>query len=148
MRRLFVFILLALLLGVGLVAVIETDPGYVLLAYGNYTFETSLWVGLLLLIVLVFAISVLLRLFYRVVGGRRSLSSWLGSRKARNSVRHSTLGLINYTEGNWSAARRELLRGAEHSDAPLANYLLAARSSAQLEDDDKVREYLLSLIHI
>ena len=63
MRRLFVFILLALLLGVGLVAVIETDPGYVLLAYGNYTFETSLWVGLLLLIFVVFAISVLLRLF-------------------------------------------------------------------------------------
>ncbi len=142
MRRLFVFILLALLLGVGLVAVIETDPGYVLLAYGNYTFETSLWVGLLLLIFVVFAISVLLRLFYRLVGGQRSLSSWLGSRKARKSLRHSTLGLINYTEGNWVAARRELLRGAEHSDAPLANYLLAARSSAQLEDDDKVREYL------
>ena len=42
MRKLFVLILIALLLGVGIVAVIETDPGYVLLSYGNYTLETSL----------------------------------------------------------------------------------------------------------
>ena len=44
MRKIFVLILIALLLGVGVVAVIETDPGYVLVAYGNYTLETSLWV--------------------------------------------------------------------------------------------------------
>ena len=47
MRKLFAVTLFALLLGVGVIALIETDPGYVLVAYGNYTLETSLWVGLL-----------------------------------------------------------------------------------------------------
>ena len=50
MRKLFAITLVALLLGVGIVAVIETDPGYVLVSYANYTLETSLWVGLLLLL--------------------------------------------------------------------------------------------------
>ena len=39
MRRIFAIVLVALLLGVGVVALIETDPGYVLVAYGNYTLE-------------------------------------------------------------------------------------------------------------
>ena len=37
MRKLFIISLVALLLGAGLVAVIEADPGYVLLAFGNCT---------------------------------------------------------------------------------------------------------------
>ena len=53
MRTLFAFTLLALLLGVGAVALIETDPGYVLVAYGPYTVETSLWVGILLMLFIV-----------------------------------------------------------------------------------------------
>ena len=50
MRKLFALVLIALLLGVGVVALIETDPGYLLLAYGDYTLESSLWVGVVLLV--------------------------------------------------------------------------------------------------
>ena len=71
MRKIFAIVLVALLLGVGVVALIETDPGYVLVAYGNYTMETSLWVGLLLLLLLTFLIYALLRLVYRLVSGQR-----------------------------------------------------------------------------
>ena len=53
-----------------------------------------------------------------------------------------TRGLISFTEGNWQTARRQLLRGAQHNEAPLVNYLLAARASAQLQDTEKVDEYL------
>ncbi len=142
MRKLFAIALVALLLGVGIVAVIETDPGYVLVSYANYTLEASLWVGLLLLLLSVLSIYLLLQLAYRIVGGRRSLVSWLGTRKTRNAQRLSTRGLINFTEGNWQTARRQLLRGAQHNEAPLLNYLLAARASAQLHDTEKVDEYL------
>lgn len=142
MRRLFATALVALLVGVGIVVVIETDPGYVLVAYGNYTLESSLWIGLALLLLLVLAIFLLLRLVYRIVGGRRSLFSWLDARKVRNAQRLSTQGLINFTEGNWLTARRQLVRGAQFNDAPLVNYLLAAHASAQLQDAEKVDEYL------
>jgi HemY protein len=142
MRKLFAMALVALLLGVGIVAVIETDPGYVLVSYGNYTLEASLWVGLLLLLFLVLALYLLVQLTYWVVGGRRSVAAWLGARKVRNAQRHTSRGLISFIEGNWLAARRQFLRGAQHNEAPLMNYLLAARASAQLHDTAKVDEYL------
>lgn len=142
MRKLFAIALLALLLGVGIVVIIETDPGYVLLAYGRYTLEASLWVGLLLLLLLVLLTFLLLRLTYQIISGQRSLVSWLGARKSRKAQRLSTRGLISFIEGNWLTAQRQLVRGAQHNESPLVNYLLAARSSAQLHDDDKVHEYL------
>ena len=142
MRKIFAIVLVALLLGVGVVALIETDPGYILLAYGNYTLETSLWVGLVLLLLFTFVIYAVLRLVYRLLGGQRSLVSWLGSRKSRQSSRLTTRGLISFTEGNWSRARRQLLRGARNNDAPVFNYLVAARASDRLHDPEKVSEYL------
>ena len=51
MRRLFLMLLLTLLAAVGLVALIERDPGYILVSWGLTTIETSLWVGRLLLLV-------------------------------------------------------------------------------------------------
>jgi HemY protein len=112
------------------------------LAYGNYTLETSLWVGLVLLALFTLLVYIVLRLVYRLIGGQRSLVSWLGTRKTRRGSRLTTHGLINFVEGNWTRARRQLLRGARNSDAPLINYLLAARASHRLHDADKVSEYL------
>ena len=140
MRKIFTLTLIALLLGVGVVATIETEPGYLLLAYGDYTLESSLWVGLVLIVLATVLLYGLIALLRRVMGGKKSLTGWLGSRRARQAARLTDRGLISFIEGNWAKARRDLLRGARSNDAPLANYLLAARASARLED--------LSLIHI
>ncbi len=142
MRKIFAIILIALLLGVGVVAVIKTDPGYVLMSYGNYTLETSLWVGLVLLLLFTALVYAVLRLVYRLLGGHRSLVGWLDSRRVRQAARHTTQGLISLIEGNWATSRRQLLRGAPHSELPLVNYLLAARASAELHDTAKMSEYL------
>lgn len=141
MRTLFALSLIALLLGVGVVAVIETDPGYVLLAYGNYTLETSLWVGLVLLVILMLLFHYLLRLLFGLLGGQRFLANWLGNRRSGQAARNTVRGVISYTEGNWARARRQLLRGAG-GDASLPNYLLAARASDYLEERERVLEYL------
>ena len=87
MRKTFILVLIALLLGVGVVAVIETDPGYVLIAYGNYTVETSLWVGLVVLLLFTLAVYAVVRLLRRLVGGQHSLVSWWGHRRSRASSR-------------------------------------------------------------
>lgn len=142
MRKLFILILAALLLGVGIVAVIETDPGYVLVAYGNYTVETSLWVGVVVLAVFTLLVYLIVRLLRRLVGGQGSLASWVGSRRTRAASRLTTRGLISFIEGNWTRARRQLLRGARNSEAPLINYLMAARASYRLNEPDKMRDYL------
>ena len=142
MRKLFAVTLFALLLGVGVIALIETDPGYVLVSYGSYTLETSLWVGLLLLFALILLIYLAMRLVFRLIGGQRSLSSWFGTRKLHHASRLSTRGLINFIEGDWARSRRQLLRGARNNDAPLLNYLLAARASHHLGETGKVSEFL------
>lgn len=142
MRKLFVLILVALLLGVGVVAIIETDPGYLLLAYGDYTLETSLWVGLVLLVLAVLLLYGMFALLRRLLGGRKSLAGWWDSRRVHKAARLTRRGVINYGQGNWARARRELLRAADSSDLPLVNYLLAAQSSAHLGELDKMQEYL------
>ncbi|MAL95466.1 MAG: heme biosynthesis protein HemY [Haliea sp.] len=142
MRRLLLLALLGLLAGVGLIALIETDPGYVLLAWGHYTVETSIWVGLALLLLLVLLLYAAVGLLRRLWRGQRQLRGWLGGRRARRASRITSRGLIDFIEGNWSTARRRLLRAAPHSDAPLLNYLIAARASHALGDNEKMREYL------
>lgn len=142
MRRLFVISLVALLLGVAIVAMIETDPGYILISYGNYTLETSLWVGLLLLVLFTAVAYGITRLVRKLVAGQHSFVSWLGNRKSRQAARLTTRGLINFIEGNWERARRQLLRGARHNETPMINYLMAARASYRLNEADKMREYL------
>jgi HemY protein len=142
MRKLFAIALVTLLLGAGIVGIIQTDPGYVLVAHGNYTLEASLWVGLLLLLLLVLSIFLLLRLVYQIFSGQRSLVSWWGARKSRKASRLSTRGTISFIEGNWDIARRQLVSGAAHNESPLLNYVLAARASAQLQDGEKIQEYL------
>jgi HemY protein len=142
MRKIFIVSLVALLIGVGLVALIETDPGYILISHGNYTLETSLWVGLLLLLVFTALVYGMVRLARKLVAGQHSLVNWLGTRKSRQAARLTTRGLINFIEGNWTRARSQLLRGARHNDTPMINYLMAARASYRLNEPDKMREYL------
>lgn len=142
MRKLFVLCLVALLMGVGIVALIEIDPGYVLLSYSNYTIETSLWVGLLCLAIFTAAIYLMIRVWRKFWGGKDSLTGWLGARKARQGARLTNKGLISFIEGNWGKARRQLLRGAQGNEAPLVNYLVAARASYQLNEPEQMREYL------
>jgi len=74
MKKLFVLILLALVAGVFLAIQLARDPGYILIAYGNYTFETSLFALLVVLLLLVAVIKLLL-----------SLLSWLNPMRWRRS---------------------------------------------------------------
>ena len=64
MKRIFIGCLLALVASAALVAVIEYDPGYVLVSIGYYTLESTLvvsLVALLLLVLLVYGTITLVR---------------------------------------------------------------------------------------
>lgn len=63
MKKFFILSLLALLAGVLLAIQLARDPGYLLIAYGNYTFETSLFA----LLVAVLLLLVLLKLLFAVL---------------------------------------------------------------------------------
>ena len=142
MSRLFVIALLALLAGVGIVALIETEPGYLLIAYGGYTLETSFWVGILLIATAVLLLYTGLRFLARLIGSPGQILNWAGERRLRQAARLTSRGLINFMHGNWSRARKQLLRGARFGESPLLNYLLAARASYRLSEPEAMRRYL------
>jgi HemY protein len=142
MKRTFIACLIILLVAVALVIAIEYDPGYLLLSYGHYTLESSVWVGLgvfLLLFLLVYGVFSLLR---RTISGSSMMGQWFAGRGSRRSQQQTTKGLIAFTEGNWRAARRILSRAAARSETPLVNYLMAARASDALGDEQQLSEFL------
>ena len=142
MKRLFIALLIVLVAAVTLVAAIEYDPGYLLVSYGYYTFESSVWIGVLVFVLLFLLVYGFFSLLRRSIAGGSSLTRWLSSGASRRSQQQTTRGLINYIEGNWRAARRLLDRAAKKSDAPLIHYLTAARACHAMGDDKQLKEYL------
>lgn len=139
----FLIALLALVAGVGIVALIETEPGYLLIAYGGYTVETSFWVGILLIATVVITLYTLLRFLHRLIRSPASVLNWAGERRMRQSARLTSRGLVNFVEGNWSRSRKQLLRGARYGESPLLNYLLAARASHRLQEPEAMQRFLV-----
>ncbi|MBL4828165.1 MAG: hypothetical protein JKY66_10735 [Spongiibacteraceae bacterium] len=142
MKRIFLLCLILLLASVALVAAIEYDPGYLLLSYGLYTLETSIWVGLSVFIVLFIFIYSIFSLIRRAISGSNKIGQWFSGRGYRKSQRQTSLGLIAYIEGNWQSARRILSRAADRSETPLLNYLIAARACYELGDNKQIKEFL------
>lgn len=142
MGGLFLVALLALVAGVGVVALIETEPGYLLIAYGGYTVETSFWVGIVAIAVIVLTLYALVRFLHRLFTSPASILNWASERRLRQSSRLTSRGLVNFIEGNWARARRQLLRGAKYSEAPLLNHLIAARASYRLQEPEAMRQHL------
>lgn len=142
MRRFLLVITFGLLAGAGLIALIEQDPGLVVVSYGQTTLETSVWLALLLWLLLWWLMVQALRLLRGTFKLRGAFSGWLGGRKVRHAAALTNRGLISYIEGNWSRSRRQLLRAARYSQAPLLNYLMAARASFRLGDSESTQRYL------
>lgn len=142
MKR-FLFAALAFLLfGAFLAEMIRSYPGYMLLAVGGKRIEMNLWVAIGALaagLLLLFFVTWLLRSLLRGIGGGVSRIRFGRQRVAR---RRLTSGLVEFMEGNWSRARRQLLKSAPRSEAPLINYLAAARSAFELGYRDEANELL------
>lgn len=142
MKRIFVGCLLALIASAVLVAVIEYDPGYVLVSFGYYTLESTLVVAvatLILLLVLLVGAVILLRV---VITRSTNFGSWFSGMGERRGKKQAAQGMIDFIEGNWSRAHKALSRSAEHSDKPLVSFLFAARASNTLGDPEAARVLL------
>jgi len=141
-RSLFLYGVLGLLLGAGLVTLVEQDPGYIYVSWQDTSIETSLWFGITLALVTWMLAALLLKFITKILRSRLTLMDWLGSRKSRNATALSNRGLINFVEGNWEQSRKQLLRAARYTEAPLLNHLIAARASFRLGDVDEARRQL------
>lgn len=121
---------------------IQADPGYVLLAYHQWTIETPLWmaVTLILLAFILFYAS------FRFMGQLSTMAMrwrlWFQQRKSRRAQARTSQGLIALAEGHWKRAETNLIKGAQNAELPLINYLSAARAAQELGEEEKRDEYL------
>lgn len=119
------------------------DPGYVFISYGNRTLETSVWFGLLALLVLVAAAALVLTILRRSLRSRARLTAWSEDRRARNAHARTLRGWIQLAEGDFAAAATALEDAAGDVDTPFVN-LLSAALAAHADGDAAACERLLA----
>lgn len=143
MKRLFLSVLAALLVAAALAAAIAYDPGYILIAFGPYTLETTVWVGVALVLLILVVMYVIILLLHHSVRQGSVIGRWRAGWNERRGRQLTQRGLLAYVEGHFERARVMLDRAAARAESPVVNYLLAARA-AHAQGEEKLCElYLL-----
>jgi len=139
-RILFIFLLL--LASVWLGIQLQHDPGYLLITINQWTIETTLWVAVAGLILCFFILHVFLLLLNWFIHIPASWRNWRTKRRAQKAQAKTRQGLIEFSEGYWQKAKNHLIEALPDTDAPLLNYLTAARAAQEM-GDNKLRDNYL-----
>ncbi len=126
MARFSLYLVCGLVLGAVLVNAISQDPGYLLVTWGDWQVETSVWLALsalMLALVLLWFVFRALRTTLRVP---RALRRWLGLRSARGAQRRADKGFAAFFEGHWDVAEKALKKGGAPDEQTLLHPLYAA----------------------
>lgn len=123
------------------------DSGYVLIAYDNMSFESSLWATLLLLMVILLSAWIAIGLVRFFIGASTTIYPWSQSAKQKRAQRLSVRGLAEFSHGHWKKAERLLALAAESGETPLINYLAAARAAHEGGNNAACAEYLRRADH-
>jgi HemY protein len=118
------------------------NPGYVGISFRGYLVEMSVPT----LVVLAAALVVAVWLIRRLIQAPRLLGEAAGRYRANRAGARLTRGMIEVAEGNFARGEKLLARAARTSDAPLFNYLQAARA-AHLQGQDNRRDEWLKLAY-
>jgi len=131
-------IIAALVIGAFAAHALLQDSGYVLIDMQGYAVEMSV-PGLILAIALLY---LAIRLLVRIWKAPRQLGRAAGRYRDERARERLTRGLIAIAEGNSAKGERMLARGAGRSDAPLLNYLTAARAAQQQGAEERRDNWL------
>ncbi len=143
MKRLFIAVLAVLLIAAALAAAIAYDPGYILIAFGPYTLETTVWIGIALLLLILAAMYLIILVLHRSVRHGSGLGRWRANWNERRGRQLTQRGVLAYLEGHFERARVMLDRAAPRAETPVINYLLAARAASAQGDYKMSEMYLL-----
>jgi HemY protein len=133
------FIVVVALLAAAFVAhFLLQDPGYVVINFRNYVIEMSVPV----LVAAVLLLLILAWLIVKIVRAPRHLGEAAGRYRSGRAGARLTRGVIEIAEGNFARGEKLLARTASTSDAPLLNYLQAARAAHLLGRNDRRDDWL------
>ena len=126
MARFSLYLVCGLVLGAVLVNAISQDPGYLLLTWGDYQVETSVWLALSALVLSFVLLWFVLRVLRTTLRVPRALRRWFGIRSARGAQRRADKGFAAFFEGQWDVAEKALKKGGAPDEQTILNPLYAA----------------------
>ncbi len=140
--KILALILVILLSSVSIALIVLRDPGYILIAYGLWTVESTLALFalfvLLLLAVLYFSIYFIIHL-WRFPS---HLKTTVEQQKKQLARRKYIRGLMALAEGRWTESEKYLLSSVDNFEHPLLSYLSAAKAAQQQNNHEKRDQYL------
>ena len=126
MARFSLYLVCGLVLGAVLVNAISQDPGYLLVTWGDWQLETSVWLALSALLLSLVLLWFILRALRTTLKVPRALRRWLGLRSARGAQRRADKGFAAFFEGHWDVAEKALKKGGAPDEQTLLHPLYAA----------------------
>lgn len=113
---------------------IHNDPGYFYLSIHEWTIEMPAWlaIGLCLLMVIIFY--VFISLIKNVTNIPHILNQWILKLHVVTSNKNTQLGLIAFTEGNWSHAQKLLRKALPYAAIPYLNNFIIAKTEFYLKN--------------
>lgn len=91
-------------------------PGYILIGYGNMNIETSLWLGLLVVIALFIALYLVLAILKGLWRTAANCGSWLGTTSEHKKLELAVAAITSATYGDWASAEKALQKYAASHD--------------------------------
>ena len=128
----------ALIFGALIAHFLLQDKGLVTISMRGYVVTMSVPALVILLTVAYF----LVRLSLRIWRAPRVLGEKIAERRTRSAGNRLTRGLIHLSQGDWARSERLLTRNIGSGEAPLANYLMAARAAHSRGAFDRRNELL------
>lgn len=132
---LFIVILLAGALAANFIL---QDPGLVVINFRGYLVEMSV-IGLVIIFILLLGV---IWLTIKLFRAPRKLGEAAARYRSGRAGERLTRGVIEVAEGNFAKGERLLARAAGVSEAPLLNYLQAARAAHLLGQDERRDSWL------
>lgn len=142
--KLFLVLLIAAAIGV----IMYIDTGYVLIAYKNWTLETTIWMLLLLIITTWLVVKYSYSLINLTIHIPSIIKNWLRRTHLKRARKYTYLGLYAFLKGKWDQAEQALIKGAKYSEVTLLNYLFAAKAANNQGMLDKSFAYLAKAEHL
>lgn len=137
MPKLFFLSLLLILLALFVTVYLgfPADPGYLLIAFGDYSFETSLF-ALFVAAAVIYLLFRLIMIVLRWLNPLRwaHIGKRLAGRRVALNRSRSVEGLLYLAHQNWQSAYNLLTRSSKDEDASVINYLGAAYAAYHLDE--------------
>ncbi|MDP6967588.1 MAG: heme biosynthesis HemY N-terminal domain-containing protein [Gammaproteobacteria bacterium] len=138
--------LLLVIAGAWLGAMMQLDPGYILLAWRETTVEMSLWVGLVLILIAFVSLYLVLRVLFSVQAPWQFLLRWSAEGKLRRMQRQTRHGLLALANGQYGRAVEKLAGLVANTSQPLVVIPALAEAEARLGQFDQAQARLQQLL--